>query len=614
MQVDFVTDDEEFKGALSRVLGIWGYSLRVWDYEGLAKAGPSDILLISWSLEKGLFSELKYLRRFWIARLSQYLPLIPAIILSPECLSFFLKVDQENSVVGSPGCFLLKVPFDLSSLRSCLKKAGSREYNPLHRNLVEPFLFPPERLQGLERGLLRHRAVNYLGPYTLLIGAYLCGEIGMEEYRRAREEIEASRKAGGRIPELLEEYLIYKGWREPPDLTFEGEGRRRLAELTRGKRILLVDDEYDIGWEVILRALCPEATLEVIGEPFGVTEEEVILKEEDRRKLDSDNDLILLDLRIYPAWDEKVNASREAHRLSGMMLLRQIRKEDPSVPVIMFTASNKSYNLGEAERWGIEGFFTKEEYRGEDEAKVHYQKFEQLMEKALSRRRRNLRQIWRGIREWEERSERDKSERKEIALRYLTTSYLLLQSERSAYDDVYARGSAFSLGMAMQEYGFYQPREKDTLFSLSWEKVCAILAYSIRGAAAHYRTFTYYDALFALRLFFEALDIHPELVPEGANEAVRFHDLVKWAERELTRFSSSKSDKLRDLWKNFQTALKKRNRSYLWSPLEQRIFQNQLLVEYVVFILLAQERGEDIPDDMVKLIYRAIHEHRWLLR
>jgi len=61
VQVDFVTDDEEFKGALSRVLGIWGYSLRVWDYEGLAKAGPSDILLISWSLEKGLFSELKYL-------------------------------------------------------------------------------------------------------------------------------------------------------------------------------------------------------------------------------------------------------------------------------------------------------------------------------------------------------------------------------------------------------------------------------------------------------------------------------------------------------------------------------------------------------------------------
>lgn len=131
----------------------------------------------------------------------------------------------------------------------------------------------------------------------------------------------------------------------------------RPAIQAKGKRILLIDDEADKGWEYVLKRLVVtnEGDFDVIG--HRVKNYDAFTKEE-KEKIEKGNyDLIFLDLRMNGVEEENVYKPED---FSGMKILKQIKKDSPGTQVIMFTASNKAWNLKALLDAGANGYYIKE--------------------------------------------------------------------------------------------------------------------------------------------------------------------------------------------------------------------------------------------------------------
>lgn len=122
-----------------------------------------------------------------------------------------------------------------------------------------------------------------------------------------------------------------------------------------GKRVLLIDDEADKGWSDVLAQMLSGCSFKTIKEHAADFEE---LSEDAKTEITSGNyDLIFLDLRM--------NGSQEEGKLrpedfSGMKILKSIKKINKGTQVIMFTASNKAWNMKALMDAGADGYYIKE--------------------------------------------------------------------------------------------------------------------------------------------------------------------------------------------------------------------------------------------------------------
>lgn len=119
--------------------------------------------------------------------------------------------------------------------------------------------------------------------------------------------------------------------------------------------ILLIDDEVEKGWRVIFQEICKGKNYTSLGKDFK--------KINDRDKIvdvafeiAKDADVIILDLRLHDSdFDE-----RDPKKLTGYKLLERIKEHNEGIQVIIFSASNKIWNLQELQNVGIDGFILKE--------------------------------------------------------------------------------------------------------------------------------------------------------------------------------------------------------------------------------------------------------------
>ncbi len=126
-------------------------------------------------------------------------------------------------------------------------------------------------------------------------------------------------------------------------------------------KILYIDDQANEGWsnifqhiiynqekQELFKVIQPKETDKINAQYFiDIISPEII----------SHNlDLILLDLRL----NKESGIRIEVENLSGAILLKEIRKQFPGIPMLMTTASNKSWSYEELQRIGCDGFWTKE--------------------------------------------------------------------------------------------------------------------------------------------------------------------------------------------------------------------------------------------------------------
>jgi CheY-like chemotaxis protein len=148
----------------------------------------------------------------------------------------------------------------------------------------------------------------------------------------------------------------------------------------------LIDDEADKGWELLLKKVFQTSTPEdfvVISEKvtdfdaLSLTNKEII----ENQKFD----LYLIDLRLNGLAEENILKTSE---FSGMKMLQKIKGINPGNQVIIFTASNKVWNLKALLDAGADGYYLKEspEYNFSNElSKQNYQQFKKNIKDCFER-------------------------------------------------------------------------------------------------------------------------------------------------------------------------------------------------------------------------------------
>ena len=136
------------------------------------------------------------------------------------------------------------------------------------------------------------------------------------------------------------------------------ELRNRLRERT--PRILLIDDQAGEGWAEVMQAVIyggASVAFRAIAPPSHRAVDKDYYKECIQPTLQEHKpQVVLLDLRL----SREAGTGQDVDELSGAMVLRQLRKDHPGLPVIMTTASNKAWSLERLLHLGCDGYWIKE--------------------------------------------------------------------------------------------------------------------------------------------------------------------------------------------------------------------------------------------------------------
>ena len=133
-----------------------------------------------------------------------------------------------------------------------------------------------------------------------------------------------------------------------------------IANTLKYDKVLLIDDQDDV-WEPVIRALLPNAQIDIIGKSNGLLNDDKdknFLSEKALKIIRNSKvySVILLDLRLGGPAEENIINGDEC---SGMRILNEIIKSNAAQKVIMFTSSNKAWNLRKALSKAI-GYYVKE--------------------------------------------------------------------------------------------------------------------------------------------------------------------------------------------------------------------------------------------------------------
>ncbi|MBC7571094.1 MAG: hypothetical protein H7319_15355 [Spirosoma sp.] len=143
----------------------------------------------------------------------------------------------------------------------------------------------------------------------------------------------------------------------PPKLYFKYLQEKYKFDSTADKveiiaKVLLIDDNADKGWEKVLKKIFnfsdKNPTLDEKGNPTFVTINEKVssydkFSDENKRTIEEqDFDLYLVDLRLNGQDEDDTS---ETKNFSGATVLQKIKSINAGNQVIMFTASNKAWNM-----------------------------------------------------------------------------------------------------------------------------------------------------------------------------------------------------------------------------------------------------------------------------
>lgn len=124
------------------------------------------------------------------------------------------------------------------------------------------------------------------------------------------------------------------------------------------KRILLIDDEADKGWASVLKNIFKVSS----RDDFVVIQEKVkdynSFSEINQKVIQEGNfDLFLIDLRLNGIEEEDI---KSPEYFSGTKVLQAIKEQNEGNQIIIFTASNKAWNMKKLLDLGADGYYIKE--------------------------------------------------------------------------------------------------------------------------------------------------------------------------------------------------------------------------------------------------------------
>ncbi len=130
-----------------------------------------------------------------------------------------------------------------------------------------------------------------------------------------------------------------------------------IGEYNDSCKALLVDDNADMGWSEILEFILRERIIA----PGEICSLDVINSYEDANNFTDYEkyDIIFLDLRLTKE-EDRPNSIGDITNFTGSKILSKIKDKNRGIQVIIFTASNKAWNIEKLLANGANGYYIKE--------------------------------------------------------------------------------------------------------------------------------------------------------------------------------------------------------------------------------------------------------------
>lgn len=303
------------------------------------KLEKCDIVFIKVSLSKN-YLEYLGLRLAYHIRLTKSLgtkAYMPIVLIAEESFQYLGLTHPEPSIFFSKGIYLIKELLD--DYKKTLKWFNDGRIKPLDdfSSFVNSIIINPPA------NYLSHHSIA--NEWSILRWAKV---LGISTDKEALEDVKIN----------IENLLYYKFLQAKYPI--EAELDKAAFKINGKGRILYIDDEWNKGWDVVLEKFvssCPDILFETLKYDFKDKTNEEIIKECKRKIESSKPDVVLLDLRLS---DSDFTNSHNSSLLTGYKVLKATKLINPGIQVIIFTASNKVWNLLELQANGADGFLLKE--------------------------------------------------------------------------------------------------------------------------------------------------------------------------------------------------------------------------------------------------------------
>ena len=367
----------------------------------------------------------------------------PILFLGPDSIEEVLRLSELGAFLLTPSVFLSDAnspdAFDgwVDGHRESLSRLSQEDYERfLNRFEVKaPANFADD-----------HHSIANLWGATVL-----CRRITKETIPSTAGNSEALRS-------LFFKYVLTKR-----DISESGNrsGQNETETLATGKSFLLIDDEADKGWYFALSRYLKGATqFDVISEKIQNYED---FSDASRSKIENGNyDIIFLDLRLNGPDEEDI---LEPDKFSGMKVLRKIKEINRGTQVIMFTASNKAWNLKALLDAGADGYYIKQspEYYTENSIENNFKSFQETIRYCL--KRTFLKKIYKRIANLNELCERVIDEEFYTPIeKYFDQSFILLSTAGNNTQYKYAFLSLFGVLEEVVKYWICPTRKNKPLY------------------------------------------------------------------------------------------------------------------------------------------------------
>lgn len=125
-----------------------------------------------------------------------------------------------------------------------------------------------------------------------------------------------------------------------------------------GFKLLIIEDQLnfpqsEIGWEQVYNELFKHSEI-------NITIDYIATKEDAKKVNPQEYNLVLLDLRLSEEPSYSSEDIQNIQNFSGIQILKKLKSQDPSIPIIFTTASNKSWSIKSAYDFGADGYWIKE--------------------------------------------------------------------------------------------------------------------------------------------------------------------------------------------------------------------------------------------------------------
>ncbi|MRJ08580.1 response regulator [Ornithobacterium rhinotracheale] len=163
-----------------------------------------------------------------------------------------------------------------------------------------------------------------------------------------------------RIEKNINQNLYFKYLKAAYPIKSSDEAVNLKIENSKNKKVLYIDDEADKGWyEIYCNILYDKNQIDfnyLDLDTFKDRSREEIINATIKNVEEYDPEIVILDFRLHP--DDFGGTKIE--NVTGYNILKQIKKINPGIQVIIFSATNKVWNLEKLNAAGADGFIIKE--------------------------------------------------------------------------------------------------------------------------------------------------------------------------------------------------------------------------------------------------------------